>query len=58
MSWAERSSFPDMKHPNHLFLLQNIFDKLTFDNPEEHRLMKLARNEKDDLDPWKKFFLN
>ena len=56
MSWAERASFPDMKHPNHVFLLQNIFDKLTFNNPEELRKMKFAGHKKDDLNPWKKCF--
>ena len=54
MSWAERASLPDMNHPNHVFLLQNIFDKLTFINLEELGKMKFPGNEKDDLDPWKK----
>ena len=52
MSWAERALCPDMKHPNHVFLLQNIFDRLSFGNIKEVREMKFLENENNDVDPW------
>ena len=55
MSWVERASFPDMKHPNHVFLLQNVYGKLTFNKPEQLRKMKFPGKEVDDPDLWSKF---
>ena len=56
MSWIERASFSDMKYPNHVLLLQNVFDKLTFNKPEQLRKMKFPGKEPDDPDQWSKLF--
>ena len=45
-----------MKHRNHIFLLQNVFNKITFNNPEQLRMMKFPGKEPDDPDPWSVFF--
>ena len=38
-SWIDQNECHDMKHPHHIFLLQNICDKVTFRKVEQVRKM-------------------
>ena len=56
MSWIDRNECHDMKHPHHIFLLQNILDKMTVVNVEEVRKLKFPDRAKEDVDAWMHFF--
>ena len=56
MNWIERASFSHVKHPNHVFLLQNVYGRLIFTKPEQVTKMVFRGVEEDDPNPWLKFF--
>ena len=56
MSRIDRNECVDMKHPHHIFLLQNILDKITVVNVEEMRRLKFPERAKEDVDAWMHFF--
>ena len=56
MSWTDRNECADMKHPHQIFLLQNIFNKITVVNVEQVRRIKFPERAKDDVDAWMQFF--
>ena len=45
-----------MKHPHHIFLLQNVLDNITVVNVEEVRRLKFPERAKEDVDAWMHFF--
>ena len=56
MDWTDRSCCTDMKHPHHVFLLQNVFEKMTFDTIAKVRAIHFPESAEEDAEPWQKFF--
>ena len=56
MSWIDRNECVDMKHPHHIFLPQNVLDKITVVNLEEVRRLKFPERAKENVDAWMHFF--
>ena len=56
LGWMDWQRIPDMKHPNHVFLLQDLFEKMLSYSKEQMGDVSFLESEQEDTEPWKKFF--
>ena len=56
MNWTDRSCCMDIKHPHHVLLLQNVFDKMMCDTDAKVRTIHFPESAEEAAEPWRKFF--